>query len=144
MRFIDSYVLNPSMEIDKSTLLFIIRSDRGVEMTTINIRVAPKNYFPFSYDTMPLSERLPRMLTTRIRPSGYFDENITDSFYNETLELGDVFSVRMPSPILRWHSAKKATTTKFQGHLSKIFPELQKLSDKDLDALIKDMRNREE
>jgi len=113
-------------------------------MTTINIRAIPKKYFPFSYDTIPLSEGLPRTLTTRIRPSGNFDENITDSFYNETLELGDVFSLRMPAPILRWHPARKDTTARFQGHLSKIFPELQKISDKALDTLIKDMRNREE
>jgi len=115
-------------------------------MTTINIRTAPKRYFPFSSkdDTMPLPERLSKIATTRMKPSGHFNENIADSFYNDVVELGAVFSIRMPAPILRWCPAKADTVSKFQGRLSKIFPELEKMNDKALDRLIKDMRNREE
>jgi len=115
-------------------------------MATINIPASPKRYFIFSSrdDTMPLSEKLPGVLTAQINPRGYFSENIADSFYNERLELGEVFYFKMPAPMLRWHQAKKGTASKFQGCLSKIFPELEKISDKALDRLINDMRSREE
>lgn len=114
-------------------------------MSGTNIHVTPKRYFPFSSidDTLPLAEKR-KELTTQVKLSGHFNENIADSFYNETLELGEVFSVRIPAPILRWHSAKQGTTSKFNGHLNKIFPELEKISDKALDKLVKDIRNREE
>jgi len=111
-------------------------------MTTINTRAAPKEYFPFSFDTVPLPQKLPP--TTRIRPSGHFYENIGDFFYNEKLEMGGVFSLTMPAPTLRWHPAKKDTAAKFRGHLGRVFPELGRISEKALDALIKDARDREE
>jgi hypothetical protein len=115
-------------------------------MSGLNIYVTPKKYFPFSSTdyTLPPPTEKHKESTTQVKPSGHFDEDITDSFYNETLELGEVFSVRIPAPILRWHPAKQGTTSKFNCHLDKIFPELEKISDKTLDRLIKDMRNREE
>ena len=113
-------------------------------MATINFYVAPKRYLRArADDTMPLPDKLLRVLTTHVEPSGRFGENIADSFYNKTPELGEIFSVGMPAPILRGHSARKGTASKFRGRLSKIFPELEKVSDKALDRVIKDMRDRE-
>ena len=115
-------------------------------MATVNVSTSPKRYFPFysGDDTMPLLKKLCKVLTTHVRPSGYFGENITDSFYNKTVGSGETVIIGMPAPvpILEWHLAMKGTTSKFRGHLSKIFPELEKVSDKTLDELINDMRDK--
>jgi hypothetical protein len=110
-------------------------------MATINLYTTPKGYFPFCSrdNTLPPE----KVLTTQIKPSRYFGDNIADSFYNETLKLGETFSIRIPTPILRWHPAKKGTTSRFHDCLSKIFPELENINDKALDKLIKDIRDRE-
>jgi len=115
-------------------------------VTAVNINAIPKRYFPFSSidDTIPPLKKLLKKSNTQVKPSGYFNENIADSFYNERLELGGVFTLRTPAPIMRWHPAKQGTTAKFHGCLSKIYPELNKINDKGLDTLIKNMRNREE
>jgi len=114
-------------------------------MTTVNIRASPKRYFPFlsGDESIPLSQVL-KVLTTQIKPSGVFSENIADSFYNVTPESSMVFSVKMPTPILRWHPARKGTASKFRCRLDKIFPELEKVSDRALDRSIEEMRGREE
>jgi len=111
-------------------------------LLAVSINLAPKRFFPFFSidDTIrPLGKS-----NAQVKVSGYFNGDVADSFYNERLELGGVFTVRAPAPIMRWHPAKQGTTAKFRGHLSKIYPELDKIDDNDLDMLIRNMRSREE
>jgi hypothetical protein len=110
-----------------------------------NMNAAPKRYFLFSSsdDTLTPSEKVLKKSNTQIKVSGYFSENIADSFFNEKLELGGVFSVRTPDPIMGWHPAKPGTAAKFHGCLSRTFPELDKISDEELDTLVKSMRDKE-
>ena len=119
-----------------------LRRVKGMEIKTLNTLSFPKRYFPFSSEDSSHFPEIP--LTAQVRLSGCFSENIVDLVYSKELELGEIFSVRTPAPLLRWHPAKQGTTSEFQGHLSKIFPELEKIDDKDLDELIGEMRNRGE
>jgi hypothetical protein len=114
-------------------------------MSAVSTSLAPKRFFPFSStdDTLPL-EKFAGKSNMQAKVSGYFNEDIADSFYNDRLEVAGVFALRAPAPIMRWHPAKQGTAARFRGHLGQIFPELDKISDKDLDMLIKHMRSREE
>ena len=89
-------------------------------MTAVNINVTPKRYFPFSSidDTVHPPEEILKS-NTQVKFSGYFSENIADSFYNGRLELGRTFTFRTPTPIMRWHPAKQGTTAKFIQNLIK-------------------------
>jgi hypothetical protein len=89
-------------------------------------------------------EKLLGKSNTQAEVSGYFNEDIADSFYNERLEVAGVFTVRAPAPMMRWHPAKHGTAAKFRGHLNEIYPELGKIDDRNLDTLIRHMRRREE
>jgi hypothetical protein len=115
-------------------------------MPAVSISLAPKRVFPFSStdDTILPLEKFVGKLNSQAEVSGYFNEDIADSFFNDRLEVAGVFTVRAPAPITRWHPAKQGTAARFRGHLGEIFPELDKIDDKDLDMLIKHMRSREE
>jgi len=119
---------------------------RGFEkLTVVNANVVPKRYFPFvSVDDTVQSLKKPLKSNAQVILGGVFNENIADSFYNERLELGERFTFRIPAPFMKWHPAKQGTVAKFHGCLNRIYPELGKISDKDLDTLIRNMRNKEE
>lgn len=115
------------------------------KLAAVNVNIVPKRYFPFtSADDTVQSLKKPLKSNTQVISGGIFDENIADSFYNEKLELSERFTLRIPTPVARWHPAKQGTVAKFHGCLNRIYPELEKVSDKDLDALIRNMRNKGE
>lgn len=115
-------------------------------MSAVSISLTPKRFLPFSStDESKLpSQKLPGESNAQAKVSGYFNEDVADSFYNDRLEVGGVFTVRAPAPIMKWHPAKQGTAARFCGHLSEIYPELDKIDDKDLDMLIRHIRSREE
>jgi hypothetical protein len=46
-------------------------------------------------------------------------------------------TINMPKPMKAWHRASKGTTERFEGCLTKLFPELTDLSEKDLKEIEK-------
>jgi hypothetical protein len=116
------------------------------ELSAVSISLAPKRFLPFSStddNKLPLEKPLGES-NAKAKVSGYFNEDVADSFFNDRLEVGGVFTVRAPAPIMKWHPAKQGTAARFCGHLSEIYPELDRIDDKDLDMLIRHMRSREE
>jgi hypothetical protein len=45
--------------------------------------------------------------------------------------------IKLPRPIKPWHRASKGATDRFKGYLSKTFPELKDLSEKELKEIKK-------